>query len=321
MIRAGIVGAGMAGLACAEILSSHGLDVRLFDKGRGPGGRMSTRRLSTSAGLVCIDHGAQYFTVRDPRFLRVVHAWQRRQLVAPWPEASADAWIGLPTMNAVIRDMARPHQVAFGACVKALEQHNDGWHFKLESETVGPFEIAVIAIPAEQAAPLLSLHDFEMACVTLRARSKPCWAGLFAFAERLPTTRNIIRDAGIITWAARNNAKPAREGTESWVVQAQPSWSETHCKDDKDEIAQRLYDALGKELSFSLPVPLEADAHFWRFAMTNGTGETAMWNPEKHLGACGDWLIGPRVEAAWISGHVLGQRIVEAVHAGALLQA
>ena len=321
MIRAGIVGAGMAGLACAEVLSSHGLDVRLFDKGRGPGGRMSTRRLSTSAGIVSIDHGAQYFTARDPRFLRVVHAWQHRRLVAPWPEANAEAWIGLPTMNAVVRDMAMPHQVTFGACVKALEQHGDGWRFKLESGTVGPFEIAIVAVPAEQAAPLLCLHDFEMACVALRARSKPCWTGLFAFAEKVPTTRNIVRDAGIVSWAARNNAKPAREGAESWVVQAQPSWSETHCEDDKDEIARSLLDALGKELGIFLPSPLAAGAHLWRFAMSNGTGDTALWNLEKHLGACGDWLIGPRVEAAWISGHVLGQRIVEAVHADALSQA
>jgi predicted NAD/FAD-dependent oxidoreductase len=43
-MRIGIVGAGMAGLSCAEGLANHGHDVVLLDKGRGPGGRMSTRR-------------------------------------------------------------------------------------------------------------------------------------------------------------------------------------------------------------------------------------------------------------------------------------
>ena len=42
-MRIGIVGAGMAGLACAEELTGRGHHVRPFDKGRGPGGRMSTR--------------------------------------------------------------------------------------------------------------------------------------------------------------------------------------------------------------------------------------------------------------------------------------
>lgn len=68
-MRIGIVGAGMAGLACAEGLAGLGHEVVLFDKGRGPGGRMSTRRLPTSAGEAHFDYGAQYFTVRDKNFL------------------------------------------------------------------------------------------------------------------------------------------------------------------------------------------------------------------------------------------------------------
>lgn len=44
-MRIGIVGAGMAGLACAEKLEKCGHMVFVLDKGRGPGGRMSTDRL------------------------------------------------------------------------------------------------------------------------------------------------------------------------------------------------------------------------------------------------------------------------------------
>ena len=36
---AGIIGAGIAGLACAARLAAAGYAVRLFDKGRRPGGR------------------------------------------------------------------------------------------------------------------------------------------------------------------------------------------------------------------------------------------------------------------------------------------
>jgi predicted NAD/FAD-dependent oxidoreductase len=57
-----IIGAGMAGLACADALKEAGHNVALFDKGRGPGGRMSTRRMETPLGEVAFDHGAQYFT-------------------------------------------------------------------------------------------------------------------------------------------------------------------------------------------------------------------------------------------------------------------
>ena len=101
-----IIGAGMAGLACADFLTADEHSISLFDKGRGPGGRMSTRRLQTSRGEVTIDHGAQYFTARDPAFRRLVSTWSELGIAAPWPQVSADAWVGVPGMNAIIKQMA-----------------------------------------------------------------------------------------------------------------------------------------------------------------------------------------------------------------------
>ena len=75
-----VVGAGIAGLAAARALRAAGHSVIVFDKGRGPGGRASSRRAEPFA----FDHGAQYFTVRDPRFQTVVDALRDRGVVAPW---------------------------------------------------------------------------------------------------------------------------------------------------------------------------------------------------------------------------------------------
>ena len=66
-----IVGAGISGLMAATYLAEKGKNSVLFDKGRGPGGRMSTRRFSEFR----LDHGAQFFTVRDPRFEKYVQNW------------------------------------------------------------------------------------------------------------------------------------------------------------------------------------------------------------------------------------------------------
>jgi len=38
-----VVGAGIAGLACARALTAAGYPVRVLDRGRRPGGRMSSR--------------------------------------------------------------------------------------------------------------------------------------------------------------------------------------------------------------------------------------------------------------------------------------
>jgi renalase len=43
-VRVAVIGAGIAGAACAGALQGCGVDVTMFDKSRGVGGRMSTRR-------------------------------------------------------------------------------------------------------------------------------------------------------------------------------------------------------------------------------------------------------------------------------------
>ena len=80
MPKVAIVGAGVGGLAASRCLQDHGLDVTVFDKSRGVGGRLATRREEG----VAFDHGAQYFTARDSRFTRYVRSWMQQGLVEPW---------------------------------------------------------------------------------------------------------------------------------------------------------------------------------------------------------------------------------------------
>ena len=81
MTRVAVIGAGLAGLHAARRLHDAGAEVRVFDKARGSGGRMSTRRTDFGA----FDHGAQYFTARDPRFRAQVEKWVASGAAAPWP--------------------------------------------------------------------------------------------------------------------------------------------------------------------------------------------------------------------------------------------
>lgn len=72
-----IIGAGISGLVCATELQRAGLNVCLVDKGRGVGGRMATRRMGGGR----LDHGAQFFTVRDARFRAYVEEWLEADVV------------------------------------------------------------------------------------------------------------------------------------------------------------------------------------------------------------------------------------------------
>ena len=134
-----VIGAGMAGLAAATALTRGGEDVRLFDKGRGPGGRMATRRVKLGEAEIAFDHGAQYFTARSPEFRDVVDSWMRAGTAAEWGEGR---YVGTPAMNSVIRAMAAPLEVTWGAQVGAIEGAPGAWRLRMEDGSVRFFDEA-----------------------------------------------------------------------------------------------------------------------------------------------------------------------------------
>ncbi len=308
-MRIAIVGAGMAGLSCADALITIGHEVDLFDKGRGPGGRMSTRRIETPIGPVALDHGAQYFTARGKGFLDQVDRWVAQGHAAPWHLPANDAWVGIPTMSGIIRAMAAGHRVRWGCQIVRIDRQNGHWTLSSDAESHGGYHAIMLAVPAEQATAFLSLHDFEMARQSMLARSQPCWTAMFVLRAPLSNARDIVRNEGLIAWASRTNSKPERQGPESWVVQARSDWSKDHIEDEPERVATTLLESLSSVLGEPLRDMAFATAHRWRYAMSGGLGLGALWNAELGLGACGDWLLGPRVECAWNSGRDLAGRI------------
>jgi predicted NAD/FAD-dependent oxidoreductase len=310
-MRIGIVGAGMAGLACAETLATAGHELLLFDKGRGPGGRMSTRRISTPAGEAVFDHGAQYFTVRDGGFRRRVDDWVSRGIVAPWSGAGRDAYVGTPGMNAPVRQMADGQAVRWATLVTGMETTGQGWRLVLEKDEVIDVDIAVVATPAEQAAALVATVAPDLAARARAVPSAPCWTAMLAFSGLLPMAPDTLRggEDDLLGWAARNGSKPGRTGPEAWVLQAGPTWSRLNIEANPDEVAAALSAAFAERLGTPLPSPIARSTHRWRYARAGAEGSGALWDSDRRLGLCGDWLLGPRVEAAWLSGTMLAERI------------
>ena len=308
-MRVAVVGAGVAGLSCASRFASLAAAVSVFDKGRGPAGRMASRRLPTPLGEADFDMGAPAFSVRDPRFAAEAARWRALGLAAPWPEAGPDAWVGVPRMSAPLTALAAGLDVRWNAFVGGVSRTPEGWRLHLRDEEVGPFEAVAIALPAEQAAPLLALNAPSFGARVLTAVSRPCWTGLFAFDRPLSDDAVLLRDQGILDLAVRNSVKPGRSGPEAWVVHARADWSAAHLEEDAACVADALRLALAKATGSQALRPVAGQAHRWRVARPAGLGSGFLWDAAVGLGACGDWLAAPTVEGAWLSGLDLAEQI------------
>lgn len=320
-----IIGAGLAGLTCAHRLRELGYEVRLYDKGRGPGGRMSTRRADTPLGQVRFDHGAQYLTADTEAFAVQLSQWQDAGHVADWSArfveidsegrvketAQRQRLVGTPTMNSLIRALAEPFDVRWSTRITTLSGEMGKWHLAVEGDEapLGPFEHVLLAIPAEQVEPLVVAHAPELAKTARAVVSAPSWTVMLAFDTRLETDFDAARIAsGPLGWVARNASKPGRDDVETWVLQASVEWSRDHLEDDTARIVTHLTRALGEIVD--VPTALYSAAHRWRYAQAEvSAGVPFQYDRTLGLGTCGDWHLGGKAEHAWLSGRALADRL------------
>ncbi|MFT7617289.1 MAG: renalase [Planctomycetota bacterium] len=310
----GIIGGGVAGLAAAKLLTDENHKVAIFDKGRIPGGRAATRGPSPFA----FDHGAQYFTGRDPEFKRFIEQCVRSNKVAQWygrimkigPDSATllenqePRWVGIPQMNAIAKHLSEGQEISSSTRIVQLERTNNQWHLHDEQgRSWGPFDDLLITTPAEQAADLVG--DLSPISSVLRqVEMQPCWAVLCGFAKPLDVSFDgaFCHDSHL-SWVCRNNSKPGRSQAESWVLHASREWTSTHQSLDKIQVSRQLIKELERLTLTTLPDVTHTDAHFWKYSQPKD--ELASKNIQDlsiHLHVAGDAFQGGRVEGAWLSG-------------------
>lgn len=316
-----VIGAGWSGLTAATRLAAKGHSVVVVDKGRGPGGRSATRR---AKGLG-FDHGAQYLTARSEAFRRQVRAWSESGLLAPWrpdivtfgdrPAGAGDSpderWVGVPGMNAVLRQLARGLDCRWQWRAVAAGRSDRGWRVDGGDGEALEGRALLMTAPPRQAAGLLgpahALHD-RLAAVEMR----PCWAVMLGYASpRQPGFDAAFVNEGRLAWIAHDGGKPGRGKVDTWVVHAATGFSREHIEDPADAVVEATLASLG-ELAPALAQDItHVAAHRWRFSQPAGPGQesSVLSCQSQRLVLAGDWCAGGRVEGAWISGVAAARRL------------
>ena len=324
-LRVAVIGAGLAGLNAARILQDQGHEVVVVEKARGAGGRTATRRHEAW----CFDHGAQYFTARDPRFLRHVVAWRERGLVAHWDarigviedgrihgaSQHTERFVAVPGMSAICRDMAGElADCRFGWRVESAVFGEDGWLLQTADGSTLNADALVITAPPGQVGPLLG--DSAVRAAAEEALSgmvmQPCWAVMAVFPSPLLSAWDaaFVND-GKLSWVSGQASRPGRPDAAAWVLHATPEWSLANLERDAAEVADMLV-----QEACALPGARRmaagfATAHRWRHALAKQPLERgALWFDRERLALAGDWCAGSRVEGAFLSGAAAAGRVL-----------
>lgn len=324
-----VIGAGLSGLIVADTLQASGRRVRLLEKARGLGGRLATRR----SNLAVFDHGAQFFTARDPAFLSRVEAWQAAGVVRPWSEGFALAdgtfkrdgetrYCGVKGMAEIAKHLARGLEVRVNSKVTRIQAEHGTWIATTETGESHTGRALVLTAPVPQSLQLLAAGPVPLPDTIRRELERisyaPCLAVLaqFATASLIPEPGGLWFRGGPIGWMADNALKKIAPGPGAAVtIHASPEFSQTNWATPEAEVTATLLAAAAPWLNGP---PLETQLQRWRYSLP------LQLHPERCLVLrepaplvfAGDAFGGPRVEGAALSGLAAGAALVDLLRRG-----
>lgn len=324
MKKLAIIGSGLAGLTLANQLKNK-FDITVFEKSRGVGGRLATRRAETYA----FDHGAQYFTARTEAFRTfiqplidegVIKRWVARHVEingihivkrSSW-ETEEPRYVGAPGMNSIAKRLAHDIDVRANTKITSLS-HSKDWQLKTETGQIEDhYEWVISTVPGPQALELLP-ENFTYQNDIKEIQMRGCFSLMLGFSASLPLEFEAAHITNSdISWIAANSHKPHRGAPCTLVVHSSAEYADRNTHTDREVVIDHLCQQASLIIGHDVNQAQHKVLHGWRYANnTNRDTHQPFIDTELKLAACGDWCVGGRVEGAFTSAQRLSEAIIK----------
>lgn len=345
-MKLAIIGAGLAGLAAAHKLrhSQSAIEIVIFEKSRGVGGRTATRRLH---GAI-FDHGAQYIKAPTPELEALLReggaqetlrdiglpVWtfdQHNQIAEGDPAQNSDPkWTYSDGITRIAKELAQSLDIRRQIRIGHIAQANGSYIlFDEQDAIVGAADAVLLTPPASQTHDLIAASALPNAAQEVvlaelaRASYRPCVTVTLGYPPQLrprPFYALVNTDRQHpISWLAYEHLKPERASGDQHVVIAQmaPEWSASHWNDNLSQLTEQVAALVSTLLDEDLHAPLWGDRQGWRYALPDGRADFDTLNSAiRGLFFAGDYTAGQgrvhlAIEQGWqvaerIAGHVDG---------------
>ena len=317
-----VVGAGVAGLSAARALRRAGQQVLVLEKSRGLGGRSATRTVHGNR----VDHGAQYFTVRDELFKKQTEVWLETGDLRVWsygfhtldeaglhaPEPGHPRYVFPAGMNTFGKLLAEGLPVERETRVTGLRPYGDAWQLAADTTSgTQTFEAqrVVLNMPPEQALELcdFDLNTFEPEPEVREALQgvvlQPCFSLMTGFEADLEPEWQGVKlsgDDNPLAWIAHDSSKRVSPPETVLVAHSTPEFARENFALSFEKVTSQLLSRL-TEIDERFSTPRWTDVQRWRYAMATQSLEKR-YLQQGSLLFCGDWCGGNKLEDAYLSG-------------------
>ena len=291
-----IIGSGIAGISSSLKLNSYGINSIIVDKGNFIGGRLSTREVKNGSSP-CFFHGAQFFTAKTHEFKKIVSTGVNAKYIKEFGNFNPKRYRGNKTMRDFLLNLSKNLHIQQKIKIIGIKQDNN--KIKILDNKINKwisYDGVISTLPAPQNYELL--NQFPSLQKTLKTGLyNACIALMFTFDEipsGLNTYYDFYKKPGILSWMASGS------NLNVWTAHTNEEFSDLNYHKDKNFLKEKIMSSI-KQFFFSSQIKFHS-LHIWRYAKVAKKCSGPQIDPKYTVAIAGDFLEGPNVESAFISG-------------------
>tara|TARA_B100000963_G_scaffold82321_1_gene70109 strand:- start:18 stop:980 length:963 start_codon:yes stop_codon:yes gene_type:complete len=314
-----IIGSGVSGSTIANLLSKK-YNVEIFDKARGVGGRASNKRFIKNQSF---DHGAQYISPKSKEFKKFIQLLYKKKYLKVWSgkhldftfkkKEIVDKFIGCQGNNVISKYYTRNIKKKFQSPIKSILYNRFFWEIKLNTGKTIKAKSVILTCPYPQLKKIAGKY-LEKKFLKLKITMEPNITTMIAFKDQKPVPVSSIKfNDDILTWAANENSKKRFISSNSlWTLQSSIKWAKKKINIYKKnkKVENTLISKFLTFTGYEKKKIIFKKTHGWKYSYNfHGSPYKSYWDKKLRIGVCADWLIGSKVESAWLSANNLAKKI------------
>ena len=316
-----VIGSGISGATIANLLNKK-FQVNLYDKGRGPGGRASFKRIK---GQIGFDHGTQYFSPKTIEFKKFVNRLIKIKILKKWSgnhiflnskkkeNKKHIKIIGKKGNNDICKFLLKKVKCFYQSEVKKIYYKNKLWFLLFTDGKIRTYKGVILTCPFPQLKKL-SEKFINNTFIKRKLKMDANITVMIAIKKNKKSPSSFLFDDPVLGWAGNENTKKRfKSKYDLWTLQSTFKWANKNIDKNKKNLKKNskiLIDKFFKLTKIKKTNVIYSINHGWKYSSNSKPLKIrSYWDPQKKIGVCADWFIGPRLESGWISAHDLFKKI------------
>ena len=316
-----VIGSGISGATIANLLNKK-FQVNLYDKGRGPGGRASFKRVK---GQIGFDHGTQYFSPKTIEFKKFANRLIKIKILKKWSgnhiflnskkkeNKKHIKIIGKKGNNDICKFLLKKVKCFYQSEVKKIYYKNKLWFLLFTDGKIRTYKAVILTCPFPQLKKL-SEKFINNTFIKRKLKMDANITVMIAIKKNKKSPSSFLFDDPVLGWAGNENTKKRfKSKYDLWTLQSTFKWANKNIDKNKKNLKKNskiLIDKFFKLTKIKKTKVIYSINHGWKYSSNSKPLKIrSYWDPQKKIGVCADWFIGPRLESGWISAHDLFKKI------------